>query len=100
MTVWRVAARTGKEGSGLKPPCYIGLDEARLVLAEMGIDVNDRQMKRAADKDAAGKRKLPFFVDPIDGRLKIEKGTLVRIYREAQINAEKSAKVMSDQYFC
>ncbi|WP_244374948.1 hypothetical protein [Nitrobacter winogradskyi] len=58
----------------------------------MGVELNSRQMKRAADKDASGRRKLPFFVDPIDGRLRIEKGTLVRIYREAQIEAENSAR--------
>ena len=75
-----------------KPPCYIGLEQARHVLAEMGVELNERQMKRAAEKDASGKRKLPFFVDPIDGKLKIEKGTLVRIYREAQIEAENSVK--------
>lgn len=75
-----------------KPPCYIGLDEAREVLAEMGIELNERQMKRAAEKDASGKRKLPFFIDPVEGKLKIEKGTLVRIYRQAQIAAENSVK--------
>ena len=58
----------------------------------MGVELNARQMKRAADLDAVGKRKLPFFVDPVEGTLKIEKGTLVRIYREAQIQAENSAK--------
>lgn len=36
----------------MKAPCYIGLDEARSVLAEMGVELNPRQMKRAADKDA------------------------------------------------
>lgn len=77
----------------MKQPCYIDLDQARQVLAEMGVELNERQMKRAADKDAAGHRKLPFFVDPIEGRLKIEKGTLVRIYRELQIQAENSAKL-------
>lgn len=76
----------------MKLPCYIGLEEARQVLAEMGVALNERQMKRAAEKDAAGKRKLPFFVDPIEGKLKIERGTLVRIYRERQIEAEKSLK--------
>ncbi len=75
-----------------QPPCYIGLEQARGVLADMGVELNARQIKRAADKDAAGKRKLPFFVDPIDGKLKIEKGTLVRIYRELQIEAESDAK--------
>lgn len=74
----------------MKPPCYIGLDQAREVLAEMGVELNERQMKRAAEKDAGGKRKLPFFIDPIEGKLKIEKGTLVRIYRQAQIEAENS----------
>lgn len=72
----------------MKPPCYIDLEQARQVLAEMGVDLNERQMKRAADKNPHGQRKLPFFVDPIEGRLKIEKGTLVRIYRELQIQAE------------
>lgn len=74
----------------MKLPCYIDLNEARALLSEMGVDLSERQMKRAADKDAHGKRKLPFFVDPIEGRLKIERGTLVRIYRELQIEAEKN----------
>lgn len=76
----------------MKPPTYIGLPEARQVLAEIGVDLNERQIKRAAEKDASGARKLPFFIDPIDGKLKIEKGTLLRIYREAQIDAENTAK--------
>ncbi|MFW8637544.1 hypothetical protein [Cribrihabitans pelagius] len=37
----------------------------------MEVDLNDCQMKRAADKDASGGRKLPYFVDPIDGMLRI-----------------------------
>ena len=76
----------------MNPPCYIGLGQARAVLAEMGVELNERQMKRAAEKDAHGNRKLPFFVDPIEGKLKIEKGTLVRIYRQAQIEAENNVK--------
>lgn len=76
----------------MKPPTYIGLSQARQVLGEMGVDLSERQIKRAADPDAAGRRKLPFFVDPIDGRLKIEKGTLVRIYEQTQADAENSAK--------
>lgn len=70
------------------PPQYIGLEQAREVLAEMGIALNPRQMKRAADKDAQGRRKLPFFVDPIEGTLKIEKGALVEIYARCQIQAQ------------
>lgn len=76
----------------MKPPCYIDLKQAQGVLSDMGVDLNDRQIKRAADKDAAGSRRLPFFVDPVDGKLKIEKGTLVRIYRELQMQAENTAK--------
>ncbi|MHC2633935.1 transglutaminase-like putative cysteine protease [Bradyrhizobium liaoningense] len=76
----------------IKPPCYIDLAQARQVLAEMGVELNERQMKRAADKDARGERKLPFFVDPIDGKLRIERGTLVRIYRDAQAEAENNAR--------
>ncbi|WP_306168643.1 hypothetical protein [Halomonas sp. MMSF_3323] len=74
----------------MKQPQYIGLEEARKVLSEIGVSLNERQMKRAADKDATGQRKLPFFVDPIEGRLKIEKGTLVKIYRQLQVEAENS----------
>ncbi len=76
----------------MKPPCYIDLEQARQVLAEMGIELNPRQMKRASDKDASGHRKLPFFVDPIEGKLKIEKGTLVRVYMELQAQAENSIR--------
>ena len=76
----------------MKLPCYINISQTRTVLAEMGVELSERQIKRAADPDAHGRRKLPFFIDPIDGRLKIEKTTLVQIYREAQIEAENSAK--------
>ncbi len=58
----------------------------------MGVELNERQIKRAAEPDSNGRRKLPFFVDPIERKLKIEKGTLVRIYRQLQIDAENSAK--------
>jgi hypothetical protein len=69
------------------PHCYIGLEQARQVLADLGVELSPRQMKRAADRDAHGHRKLPFFVDPIEGTLKIEKGTLVSIYQNLQNEA-------------
>lgn len=74
------------------PPCYIGLEHARKVLAEIGVELSPRQMKRAADRDAHGHRKLPFFVDPIEGTLKIEKGTLVAIYQQLQNEAVENMK--------
>lgn len=75
----------------MKKPHYIGLHEARNVLASIGIELSLRQIKRAADPDAQGKRKLPFFVDPIEGRLKIEKGTLLAIYTRCEVQAESNA---------
>lgn len=76
----------------MEPPCYIDLVQAKHVLAEIGIELTDRQIKRAAETDHTGRRKLPFFRDPIEGKLKIEKGTLVNIYRKLQIEAENSVK--------
>ncbi|MEZ5551551.1 MAG: hypothetical protein R3E82_11720 [Pseudomonadales bacterium] len=74
----------------MSKPFFIDLNQAREVLAEIGIDLNERQMKRAAEKDAMGQRKLPFFVDPIDKKLKIEKHTLMRIYNNCQVEAERN----------
>ena len=74
----------------MKDLCYIDLEEARQVLAEMGVALSPRQMKRAADIDARGRRKLPFFLDPIEGKLKIEKNTLRSIYMKAQTDAENN----------
>lgn len=74
------------------PPKYIDLKQARQVLADMGVELTARQVKRAADPDAHGQRKLPFFVDPIEGKLKIEKGTLTEIYRRLQVDAENNVR--------
>jgi hypothetical protein len=74
----------------MQMPNYLSLSQARKELAGIGIELSDRQMKRAADKDAKGKRKLPFFVDPITGKLKIEKGALVDAYVRLQRDAENS----------
>ena len=74
-------------------PFYLNIEEARLVLAEIGIELSPRQIKRAADPDAHGKRKLPFFIDPIDKRLKIERNTLLEIYTRCQVHAENNAHI-------
>ena len=76
----------------IRQPQYIDLEEARQVLAEMGVALSPRQMKRAADMDARGRRKLPFFLDPIEGKLKIEKNTLRSIYMKAQAEAENNLR--------
>lgn len=74
-------------------PRYVNIEQAHNVLAANGIELSPRQIKRAADPDAHGKRKLPFFVDPIDGRLKIDKNLLVEIYTRCQVQAENNAHI-------
>ena len=82
----------------MNPPSYIDLCGARTALSEIGIDLSQRQMKRAAETDAQGMRKLPFFIDPIDKKLKIEKGMLLEIYNQCQVEAQKNscASVFND----
>ena len=72
-------------------PCYLDLEQARSTLSELGIVLNQRQMQRAAEMDGHGRRKLPFFIDPIDKKLKIDRNTLLRIYIDRQVAAENSA---------
>lgn len=76
----------------MKQPCYLGLDEARQVLAEMGIHLTERQMQRAAEQDAQGRRKLPFFVDPIQHKLMIEKDDLLSAYFRKQVEAQRNLR--------
>ena len=83
----------------MKPPFYIGLDEARQALAEIGINLTPKQIKRAADPDAAGRRKLPFFVDPIDGRLKIERGTLLEM-RQPRLDQRLTVRARRQHIGC
>lgn len=85
------AARKGDD-----MPTYLDQDQARLVLAEMGVELTARQIKRAAEPNAAGQRKLPFFRDPVDGKLKIERESLRRIYFERQAQAENSCGAFQD----
>jgi len=72
-------------------PQYLDIRQAIEALSCLGLELNERQMKRAAEKDLEGKRKLPFFIDPIDKKLKIEKNTLLNIYLNHQKTAENCA---------
>ena len=76
----------------MKQPRYIDLEEARQVLAGMGINLSERQMQRAAEQDAQGRRKLPFFVDPIQHKLKIEKDDLLSAYFKKQVEAQRNLR--------
>jgi hypothetical protein len=50
-----------------KRPHYLDFEQARQLLGEMNIHLSPRQIKRSSDMDARGKRKLPWFIDPIEG---------------------------------
>ena len=76
----------------MKQPCYLGLEDARQVLAGMGVNLTKRQMQGAADMDAQGRRKLPFFVDPIEHKLKIEKDDLLSAYFKRQVEAQRNLR--------
>jgi hypothetical protein len=76
----------------IKQPEYIGLEEARQLLAQMGVRLTLRQVQRAAEQDAHGRRKLPFFVDPIERKLKIEKNDLIGIYFKRQVEAQRTLR--------
>ncbi len=71
-------------------PQFLSLDEARELLAEYGIEINLRQMQRAAEPNAHGQRKLPFFKCPIEGRLRIERNTLLGVYLNLIKDAENN----------
>jgi len=66
----------------------INLNEARSALEAIGVVLSEKQLKRAAEPDAYGRRKLPFFVDPIDGRLKINRNSLLKPYFKLVAEAE------------
>ena len=76
----------------IKQPHYIGLEEARQILAQIGVQLTLRQMQRAAEQDAQGRRKLPFFVDPIERKLKIEKDDLISVYFKKQVEAQRNLR--------
>ena len=66
---------------------FITIEETVNTLSEIGISLKLSQVKRAAEPDVNGCRKIPFFKDPIDGRLKIEKTTLINMYRSLHSEA-------------
>ena len=73
----------------IKQPQYIGLEEARQLWAQVRV-LTLRQMQRAAEQDAQGRRKLPFFVDPIESKLKIDKGDMISIYFKLQVETQRN----------
>ncbi len=76
----------------MKQPCYLNLEDARQELAAMGVKLSPRQMSRAAEQDAQGRRKLPFFRDPAIGKLIIEKDDLLSAYFNRQTEARNKLR--------
>jgi hypothetical protein len=69
---------------------YLDFDQVGALLDEMNIHLSRRQVKRSSEMNAQGKRKLPWFIDPIDGRLKIERNALLAAYFNRQVEAERN----------
>ena len=71
-------------------PQLLDIEQARELLSEFGLELNLRQMQRAAEPNAQGQRKLPFFKCPIEGRLRIEKNALLKVYFDLMKLAENN----------
>ncbi|PWC53623.1 hypothetical protein [Azospirillum sp. TSO22-1] len=65
---------------------YMNKDEARAFLASIGIALNDRQMRRAIEN-----RRLPFFPNPITGRLVITESAIRETFARAAESALEPA---------
>ena len=74
-------------------PIYLDVSGAREALHNIGVNLSERQIRRAAEMDGKGQRKLPFFLDPIEHRLKIEKSLLLNIYSNSQRAAIRDAQI-------
>jgi hypothetical protein len=73
---------------------YLDFDQVAALLAGMNIQLSRRQVKRSSEMNARGKRKLPWFIDPIDGRLKIERKALLAAYFNRQVEAERNCAII------
>ena len=63
---------------------YLDKNEAREVLARMGRRLTAKQIEHATGPDIDGRRKLPFFLFPIAGKLLIAESELIAIYGNRQ----------------
>jgi len=70
----------------------VDLKGAQEALAAIGVNFSEEQLRRAAEPDAHGRRKMPFFVDPIDRRLKIDRNSLLKPYFKLVAEAENCVK--------
>lgn len=66
---------------------YLDIDETVAALAKLGMDLTRRQVQRAATE-----RKLPFFENPLTGKMTINLHELKMHFRGLQNNAIKRCK--------
>ena len=76
----------------MKTPCYINLEEARAVLAELGVSLNLRQKSGGAEPVGHGNPRRPFFAVPIVGPPKIGKGSPAGIFQGRKNKLEKNGR--------
>ena len=75
-------------------PSHGDLSQApALSSSRTGVELTGCQMNLAAETDAQERRTLPFFVDAIEGRLKIERQALINAYRQKQVTAERNLRI-------
>jgi hypothetical protein len=82
--------RTNEHTQSGKRAHYLDFDQVGALLDEMNIHLSRRQVKRSSEMNGQGKRKLPWFIDPIDGRLKIERNDVLAAYFNRQVEAERN----------
>jgi len=72
----------------MKQPCYLGLEDARQVLAEMGVNLSLRQMQRAAEQDAQ--------VDKVLKELEVDGKPRLRVMNKIDLLLPKQRESLLD----
>lgn len=69
---------------------YVTIDQAHELLAPINPALKKDTLRKAAEPDAAGRRKLPFFKDPLTNKLLIDRKILLDMYQQRQADALKA----------
>jgi len=77
--------------SMIKQPHYIGLEEARQLLAQMGVQLTLRQ-KCSAPRSKMPRDAASYPSSSIRSKLKIEKDDLISIYFKRQVKAQSNLR--------
>ena len=76
----------------MKQPCYIGLEEARQVLAEMGVQLTMRQMQRAADRTRRDDASCRSSSIPSSTSSKSKRTICISVYFRKQVEAQRNLR--------